>query len=76
MRMGMEDGDEEDIVPDPQILREAAGKIGDMEKGEIKDGGEKNGEKKEEERKNEGEKKERKKPRKLEVRSKQTVAAA
>lgn len=55
--------DEEDMVPNPEVLREAAGRISGLQGTGNKedDGGE--------------EKKERKKPRKLEVRSKQAQAA-
>lgn len=53
--------DGEDMVPNPEVLREAAGKIGEMNSGRDATGG--------------AEKAERKKPRKLEVRSKQAAAA-
>ncbi|KAH7086277.1 hypothetical protein FB567DRAFT_561017 [Paraphoma chrysanthemicola] len=56
------------VVPNPEVLREAARKMGEKEGGETKAGGKAGGG---------GEKKqaERKKPRKLEVRSKQAQAA-
>ncbi|KAH7079969.1 hypothetical protein BKA63DRAFT_231977 [Paraphoma chrysanthemicola] len=56
------------VVPNPEVLREAARKMGEKESGGKKEGGDAGGG---------GEKKqtERKKPRKLEVRSKQAQAA-
>lgn len=58
--------DGEDMVPNPEVLREAAGRIGEMN-----GNGGAGGEKKEQNKEN----KEKKKPRKLEVRSKQAAAA-
>ncbi|KAF1914330.1 hypothetical protein BDU57DRAFT_291357 [Ampelomyces quisqualis] len=53
-------GEEEDMVPNPEVLREAAGKMGDMDCGAGEQG---------------KDKKEKKKPRKLEVRKKQAPPA-
>jgi len=62
--MAEDPGEEEDMVPNPEVLREAAGKIGVM------NGGGWGAEDKENK-----EPKEKRKPRKLEVRSKQAQAA-
>ncbi|KAH4169877.1 hypothetical protein HBH43_112060 [Parastagonospora nodorum] len=65
--MAEDPGEDEDMVPNPEVLREAAGKIGNMNGGagqEEKDADKEN-----------REPKEKKKPRKLEVRSKQAQAA-
>jgi hypothetical protein len=72
----MEDNPEEDddMVPNPEVLREAAGKIGNMntsggQQGKKDGGGKENGDGPKKDGGN-GESKEKKKPRKLEVRSK------
>jgi hypothetical protein len=64
-------GSDEDMVPNPEVLREAAGKMGNMQ------GGPESGKDEEGDKENGGggggEKKEKKKPRKLEVRGKQAA---
>lgn len=72
--MAEDPGEDEDMVPNPEVLREAAGKMGNMQKKEgITEGGDNKVDKEnggEEEKKDA---KEKKKPRKLEVRSKQAA---